>query len=118
MRDGGVDSGRTVPEVVWVPAHPVHPSGRLAEGGVRFELRELEGKPIAVAFSNLERLVEQLGSWQPWVALSTARLQELLGAAGVTRIVVDPDMASSPGRWAREDVKSFAALAAGSEEWS
>jgi hypothetical protein len=88
--------------VVFVPAH-----ASVSEGAKKpaFEVRQCaDGTQELPVFSSLERLVQALGRYQPWVALPLQELQRAASGAGVDRLALDP--AGSPGmwRWSREDL--------------
>jgi SseB protein N-terminal domain len=88
--------------VVFVPAH-----ASVSEGAKKpaFEVRRCaDGTQELPVFSSLERLVQALGRYQPWVALPLQELQRAASGAGVDRLALDP--AGSPGmwRWSREDL--------------
>lgn len=92
------------PEVLFAPAYPDPRSGN---GGVRFETRASAGGEITgVAFRSLEKLVEALGPAQPWMAIRLDRLGDILGAAGIRRILVDPPAVESG--WSPERVDRLA----------
>lgn len=77
--------GVELPKVIVVPAHP-HPD----DEGVSIELSaEVTGAPVAIVFSNVERLIERLGQHQPWIMVQSAALPQLLGTSAIS-IVLDP----------------------------
>jgi hypothetical protein len=91
------------PEVVYVPAYP---DPRPGNGGVRFETRTLiDGQITGIAFRSRQKLVEALGPAQPWMAIRLDRLGDILGAAGIRRILIDPPITSS---WSPEHVEQLA----------
>lgn len=96
-----------MPEQICVPAHPAAGDAD-AEPRVRIELRRRGGEPVAIAFSSVAALVEQLGRAQPWMVMDTARLRRHLAAVGVREILLDPDLTGSPGRWERADLARLA----------
>ena len=83
----------SVPGQVYVPAYPN------AEGGrqdIAFELRSsATGEVVAVAFSSLTKLVDALGHYQPWAAVSLDKFRTLIGAVGVREVLIDPQIDSS-----------------------
>jgi SseB protein N-terminal domain len=86
--------------IVYVPAH-----AEVYEGAKKpaFEVRpRADGTQELPVFSSLERLVQALGRYQPWVALPLPELQRAASAVGVDRLTLDP--ADPPGtwRWSRE----------------
>ncbi len=75
------------PEVVVVPAYPTVVGERK---DLRFELRRAEsGDAVGIAFTTVEKLIEQLGRFQPWIVMRSDRVCQLLAAAAVTTIVLD-----------------------------
>jgi hypothetical protein len=94
-------------DLVFVAAHPRVKDGRK---DVVFEARMLEtGKAAGIAFSSIERLVEALGRAQPWVAMPLGRFRELMGAAGIADVALDPKVPRDAMRWQKEDVDEFVA---------
>ncbi len=92
------------PEVVYAPAYP---DPRPGNGGVRFETRALVSGEIAgVAFRSVRELVAALGPAQPWMAVRLDWLGDVLGAAGIRRILIDPPAAESG--WSPERVDQLA----------
>jgi hypothetical protein len=80
------------PEVVYAPAYP---DPRPGHGGVRFETRVMPSGEIAgVAFRGVRELVAALGPAQPWMAVRLDWLGDVLGAAGIRRILIDPPAAA------------------------
>jgi hypothetical protein len=61
-----------------------------------------------VAFRSRSALVAALGSAQPWMALPLARLQVILGAAGIGRTLIDPPAEESAAWWTPELVSALA----------
>ncbi|MFI5777333.1 SAV_915 family protein [Nocardia sp. NPDC051570] len=77
--------GVVLPPVVVIPARP-----RADGGGICIELSSrVMGEPVAIVFSTVERLIERLGRYQPWVMTPTAELPTLLGTTAIA-IVLDP----------------------------
>jgi hypothetical protein len=92
------------PEVVFAPAYP---DPRPGNDGVRFETRVLPGGEITgVAFRSRRALVDVLGPAQPWIAVRLDRLGDILGAAGIQRILIDPPAVEST--WSPERVGRLA----------
>ncbi len=86
-----------LPEIVVVPAYPAVAGERR---DVRFELRRAEsGDVVGIAFTTMEKLVEQLGRFQPWIVMRSDRLCQLLAAVPVTTIVLDPHVTGSAPQW-------------------
>lgn len=94
-----------LPEVVVVPAYPVVAGKRR---DVRFELRRAEsGDAVGIAFTTLEKLIEQLGRFQPWIVMKSDRFCQLLAAVPVTTIVLDPHVVGSAPQWSSEVVDAL-----------
>lgn len=88
--------------VVYVPAH-----AEVYEGAKKpaFEVRRrTDGTQELPVFSSLERLVQVLGRYQPWVALPLQELQRAASAAGVDRLTLDPGHPPGTWRWSREEL--------------
>jgi hypothetical protein len=99
-----INSSMDFPEVIYAPAYP---DPRPGNGGVRFETRtSAGGEIVGFAFRDRERLVRALGPAQPWMAMRLDRLAEILGAAGIERILIDPPAAEST--WSPERVEQLA----------
>lgn len=99
-----------LPAAVCVPCHPDPLDERAGsdEPRVRIELRERRGETVAIVFSSVRCLVEQLGQSQPWMVMDSSRLQQCLSAAGVTQVLLDPVLGDDAGRWTPEDIERFA----------
>jgi hypothetical protein len=94
-------------DLVFVAAHPRVKDGRK---DVVFEARTLEsGKAAGIAFTSIQRLVDALGQAQPWVAMPLGRFRELMGAAGVEDVALDPKVPQDAMRWQHQDVDEFIA---------
>jgi hypothetical protein len=52
---------------------------------------------------------EGLGSGHVGGIQDAARLRVLLEAAGIRRVLLDPDLSSCPGRWEMDDLRRLAA---------
>jgi len=84
-----------VPEFVFVPAERV-------TGGIspdtRVELRAVAGGGLALlTYSSPERLAENCGPHQPWVAFPGARVEELRQQTGADVAVLDAPL--EPALW-------------------
>ncbi|RDI64343.1 SAV_915 family protein [Nocardia pseudobrasiliensis] len=89
--------GITLPPVVVIPARP-RADGR----GICVELSShVKGAPVAIVFSTVERLVERLGRYQPWIMAQSSELPALLGTAGIA-IVLDPSQRVCAPQWTAE----------------
>jgi flavin reductase (DIM6/NTAB) family NADH-FMN oxidoreductase RutF len=94
-----------LPEVVVVPAYPAVAGERR---DVRFELRRAEsGDAVGIAFTTLEKLIERLGRFQPWIVMKADHFCQLLAAASVTTIVLDPHVVGSAPQWSSEAVDAL-----------
>lgn len=95
----------SIPGQVYVPAYPN------AEGGrqdIAFELRSsATGEVVAIAFSSLAKLVDAMGHYQPWAAVSLDKFRTLLGAVGVREVIVDPQIESSLRRIDAQRMQQF-----------
>jgi SseB protein N-terminal domain len=96
------DGTDTLNPWVYVPAHPVIKDGvELAE----YEVRGLiDGNQVVPAFTSVERLIEQLGTSQPWLKLQIRRVIDFFGR---DHIAVDPSVDPAGWRWDREGLKEF-----------
>lgn len=92
--------------MLFIPAHPEPASG---PDTITLERRLLPGGvPVAMGFTTLDKLVEALGEYQPWVALEAGRLREVL--VGTRSIVaIDPSVPHEAIRWTAADVVKAAA---------
>jgi hypothetical protein len=98
--------------LLFVPAQPVHEPD-LAPYGL--EVRQLaDGRYGCTAYSTVERLVEALGMYQPWVAISARELVGFLDRVGVERLYVDTPLPDEAWRW---QPGQAAELAAEEAEW-
>ncbi len=89
--------GVGLPPVGVVPARP-----RLDGKSVEIELSaEVDGWPVAIVFSTVERLIERLGRYQPWMMVPSADVPNFLGTA-VFAIVLDPSEAVCRPQWTAE----------------
>ena len=102
----GLSPARQVVKIfVFVPAHAGVYQGRKEPA---FEARERsDGSRELPVFFSLERLVQALGRYQPWVALPLAEVRDKMASAGIDRLTMDP--AGSPGmwRWGLEDLEAL-----------
>lgn len=93
------------PKYVVVPAYPAV-SGEQRD--IRFELRAMpDGSPAGVAFTTVERLVEQLGRFQPWLILETSGYRALLARTEVRHIALDPTVDPDTVHWSAEAVREL-----------
>ncbi len=93
--------GVSMPPVVVIPARPK------SDGGVEIELSSrVTGDPVALVFSNVERLVERLGRYQPWMMAPSAAVPALLGTAAIT-IVLDPSETICAAQWTSQRLQTL-----------
>jgi hypothetical protein len=94
--------GVALPPVVVIPAHP-KPDGR----SVEIELTaRVSGDPVAIVFSNVERLIERMGRCQPWAMVPAAAVPSLLGSAAIT-IVLDPSEKICAREWTADRLRTL-----------
>jgi len=62
------------------------------------------GEVVAIAFRRPERLVAQLGGYQPWVGLPAVAFSALVKAMGVGRVLIDPILDPESARWTADHV--------------
>lgn len=108
MQDKGLTGIEAVSDtdLVFVAAHP-----RVKDGqkDVAFEVRLLEsGRAAGIAFTSTRLLVQALGQSQPWVAMPLGRFRELMGAAGVGEVAVNPRVPKDAVLWQPEDIDELA----------
>ncbi len=88
--------------IVYTPAHPV------TETTFALEPRRMDdGELGVIAFSSVEQLVEQLGSYQPWIGLEPEQLHRLAVASGVERVWLDAKVFPFALRWAPAHVEQI-----------
>jgi hypothetical protein len=87
-------------DVLCIPAHP-----RLGAAGDGIELRRLPGgEAVALAFRSPQRLVSQLGPYQPWIGLPAIALAGLLPVLGLRRVLIDPVLDPAASRWTAQNL--------------
>lgn len=75
---------------------------------MRFELREgPSGAPVGVAFTTVEKLVQQLGKFQPWMVIKTDEYRKLLAKTQVTTILLDSQVDPSTVHWSDEAITAL-----------
>ncbi|WP_164543462.1 SAV_915 family protein [Streptomyces mobaraensis] len=79
-------------DIVLAPAHPRRADGHeVAEDAIAFETRRsATGEVCGLAFTSAEALVSCLGPEQRWVAVPLGTLRNVLGAAGIATLALDP----------------------------
>ncbi|MGH3627382.1 MAG: SAV_915 family protein, partial [Sciscionella sp.] len=98
----GGDVGPEHGQLVYVAARPVHDPD-LAPYGV--EVRRLQDGAYGwMVFTPLDRLVDVLGMYQPWVGVRAGELAGYLDALGVARLYVDSGMPEDAWRWQPEQL--------------
>ncbi|MFI6997345.1 SAV_915 family protein [Nocardia sp. NPDC050175] len=94
--------GVSLPPVVVVPARP-RPDGY----GAYFELSaQVTGQPVVIVFSTVERLIERLGRYQPWIMTPAAELSNLLGTTAFA-VVLDPSEKVCRVQWTAERLRAL-----------
>lgn len=89
-------------DLVIAPAHPI---GR---GMFELEARSTaDGGSMLPIFSTVALLVEQLGAFQPWVALPITQVQRLATGAGVSSVLLDPELEPGLREWSEDDIREF-----------
>jgi hypothetical protein len=109
MQDVVLPAGEVVTDtdLVLAAAHPRVTNDRK---DVVFEVRKLEsGRTAGIAFTSRRHLVEALGPSQPWVVIALGRFRELMGAAGVDDVAVNPSVSPDAVLWQPEDIEAFIA---------
>ena len=87
--------------LVVVPAHPG------AGDELLFEARRQPGGLVLPVFSSVGLLVEALGHSQPWAVLPAGQVADAAATAGVSRVVLDPEVNSDAWRWESADLGGF-----------
>ena len=88
---------------------PAHPDLRRADRSVEFEVRVLSDGTCALpVFTSAERLVEALGSAQPWALLPLRAVRAVMGLANVPQVLIDPDLGTEVWRWTENNLVDFA----------
>lgn len=101
---------KPLPPVVVVPAHP-SPGGR-----VDIELATLKRGAVVVAvFSNVQKLIDQLGNAQPWMMVPSGGLMRHLAGHEVTTVVLDPAPGVLAPRWSAKRVRLLSKVLAESD---
>lgn len=82
--------GALPPEVVYVPCAPVEPGAAEVQVVLR-TLPAADGAstPVLAAYSSIEELVRACGDAQPWVAMRSAGVEELLESLGAQAALLD-----------------------------
>jgi hypothetical protein len=79
---------------------PARPGAGGRGGELAFELRQLADGSVALpVFSTVAELVRVLGRYQPWVCVPLGTVEEAISQAGVSLMVLDPDVDSRAWRW-------------------
>jgi hypothetical protein len=100
-----------LPEIVYAPAYPDPEPGRAR---VRFETRLLgTGEAVGIGFRARAGLIAALGPAQPWMAVRLDRLRDVFGAAGISRILIDPEVDRAADRWTPTRVDALAGVLEG-----
>ena len=87
---------------VFVPAHP-----RNDHQDVGFELRTADGGGLVIiCFTTKDRLVAELGEFQPWVCGDAGTVLAYARRANMP-LSVDPRVPPSAPRWTADDLAEF-----------
>jgi SseB protein N-terminal domain len=79
---------------------PARPGAGERGGKLAFELRQLaDGRVALPVFSTVAELVRVLGRYQPWVCVPLGTAEEAISRAGISLMVLDPDVDSRARRW-------------------
>ncbi len=71
-------------------------------------LRRAEsGDAVGIAFTTVEKLIEQLGRFQPRIVMRSDYFRQLLAAVPVTTIALDPHVAGVAPQWSSEAVDAL-----------
>jgi hypothetical protein len=98
-------SGVQASTLLYVPAYPHTEGGRQ---DIAFELRtSAAGDVVAVAFTSKTKLVDSLGHFQPWVAVSPEKFRTFIGTIGVRVVIVDPQIDASLRRIDVQQLRQF-----------
>jgi hypothetical protein len=87
--------------MVAVPAHPG------AGGQLVLEARRTPEGLALLVFSSVRVLVAALGRSQPWAIVPLAQVTALAAAAGVERVLLDPEISGEAWRWEPQDLGGF-----------
>lgn len=91
----------TLPPVVVVPAHPT-------PEGVKVDIIRIStGAMAAVAFTNVQNLVDRLGRFQPWMMLPSAALVQMAAARSVTSVLLDPAPGVCAPQWSGSRIRTL-----------
>jgi hypothetical protein len=102
MTGEGEENIPGLPELVFVPAHPMTGRGKQEIG---LEIRQSpDGNLLLPVFTTVDRLVVALGSHQPWVRLPLRSARAMAGLAGVRQVTIDPAAADDVVRWTSGDI--------------
>lgn len=87
--------------LVVVPAHP----GAFDE--LVFEARQQPAGAVLPVFSSVTLLVDALGHSQPWAVLPVGSVVDAARTAGLSRVVLNPEVNSDAWRWESADLGGF-----------
>jgi hypothetical protein len=94
-------------QILVVPAHPSRDGG--AVNALQIETRLLpDGHAVAMAFTDLDKLVAALGEHQPWIAVRAGSIKGLLENSGVF-VLLNPTIDAQAPRWTAADREKAAA---------
>lgn len=93
---------------------PARPGAGERGGELAFELRQLaDGRVALPVFSTVAELVRVLGRYQPWVCVPLGTAEVAITRAGVSLMVLDPDVDSRAWRWSPAGLKRLGPPTAG-----
>lgn len=102
---GHVAHDDELPAALYVPVFPL---GGGYDASLMLELWERdEFGLVAVGYSVRSRLVDQLGSAQPWLLIQTAELRRLLAGVTITALLLDPPDGTVQSRWTKRELRSL-----------
>jgi hypothetical protein len=105
MADDVPRAGSDLPELVFVPAHPVGHAGTRQVG---LELRRSrDGRPVLPVVTTLPGLVAVLGVAPPWVLMPLRAARAVSRQGGADEVVLDPTDADERTRWTPADLDTL-----------
>lgn len=101
------DPGFRVPSDNYEVFVPVAPSPDRAR--VLFEIfeRDTDGAQTGMAFTSLEKFVDQLGEYQPWMKIKMLGYTAELLASDVEHVQIDPVVPAAARQWNKERLDAY-----------